>query len=97
LTKLILDSSLKSEIHSFQNRISTKTNEKTDKQTYFVHCIIREKEIQLKPEEIVRQLYAQRLIDQYGYDKSQIQFEYTVTFGREKKSADIVIFQKNKS
>jgi len=83
------------EIHSLQSRITTKTSEKTSKQTYYVKCIIREKEIVLKPEEIVRQLYTQKLLDEYGYDKSQIKFEYTVTFGREKKSADIVVFQKN--
>gem|GEM_PF-43129 len=85
------------ELKMLEDKIISKTNNKTAKQTYWVNCIIREKEIQLKPEEIVRQLYAQKLISQYGYDKSQIQFEYTVNFGREKKSADIVIFQKNKT
>ncbi len=67
------------------------------KETPYVKCIIREKDIQLKPEEIVRQLYAARLINEYGYPKKRLAFEYSVNFGREKKSADIVIFDKDRS
>ena len=66
------------------------------KQTPFVKCIIRDKDIQLKPEEIVRQLYAVRLIANYGYPKSRLTFEYPVVFGREKKSADIAISDKDR-
>ena len=53
--------------------------------------------IQLKPEEIVRQLYATRLIEQYGYPKKRLAFEYSVSFGRETKSADIIIFDKDRT
>lgn len=67
------------------------------KKTPFVKCIIRDKDIQLKPEEIVRQLYTARLINQYGYPKKRLAFEYSVNFGREKKSADIVIFDKDRT
>ena len=66
------------------------------KQTPFVNCIVRDKEIQLKPEEVVRQLYAARLIDHYGYPKKRLAFEYVVNFGRQKKKADIVIFDKDR-
>lgn len=66
------------------------------KKTPFVQCIVREKEIQLKPEEVTRQLYAARLIRQYGYPKARLAFEYEVSFGREKKKADIVIFDKDR-
>lgn len=68
------------------------------KESPFVTCIVRDKEIQLKPEEIVRQLFAARLIDEneYGYPKKRLAFEHSVTFGREKKSADIVIFDKDR-
>jgi type I restriction enzyme M protein len=38
----------------------------------YVECISREKEIQLKPEEVVRQLFAKKLIDQYGYKEYKI-------------------------
>jgi len=66
------------------------------RETPYVRCIIRNKDIQLKPEEVVRQLYANRLIEQYGYPAKRIYFEYQVSFGREKKSADIVVFDKNR-
>jgi hypothetical protein len=71
--------------------------ESKGKKTPFVTCIIRDKDIQLKPEEIVRQLFAARLIQQYGYPKKRLAFEYAVTFGREKKSADIVVFDKDRT
>ncbi len=35
----------------------------------YVVCVIREKEIILKPEEVVRQLYAMKLLEDYGYPK----------------------------
>ena len=60
-------------------------------------CIVREKDIQLKPEEIVRQLYATRLIEQYDYPKKRLAFEHSVNFGREKKQADIVVFGKDRT
>ena len=59
-------------------------------------CIVRDRDIQLKPEEIVRQLYAARLIDRYGYAKNRLSFEHPVSFGREKKKADIVVFDKDR-
>jgi len=62
----------------------------------YINCIIRDKEIQLKPEEIIRQLYAAKLINNYGYPKQRIKFEHSVSFGRETKSADIVIFDKDR-
>ena len=42
-------------------------------------------------------MYAARLINKYGYPKKRLAFEYTVNFGREKKSADIVIFDKDRT
>jgi type I restriction enzyme M protein len=63
---------------------------------YFVNCIIRDKEIQLKPEEVVRQLYTVKLINDYSYPKKRIRFEHPVQFGRETKSADIVVFDKDR-
>ena len=66
------------------------------KNAVFIKCIVRDKDIQLKPEEVVRQLYAKQLINDYGYSKKRINFEYQVSFGREKKSADIVVFDKDR-
>lgn len=69
---------------------------KVQKNKPYVDCIIREKEVQLKPEEVVRQLYAIKLINEYGYPKKRIRFEHPVQFGRETKSADIVVFDKDR-
>ena len=62
----------------------------------FIHCPFRRKPIQLKPEEVVRQLYAARLLNRYNYPRERVKFEYIVNFGREKKRADIVILNKDR-
>lgn len=62
----------------------------------YVVCAIRDKEIILKPEEVVRQLYAMKLLSDYGYPKQRIKFEHAIHFGREIKSADIVVFDKDR-
>jgi len=62
----------------------------------YVVCLIRNKEILLKPEEVVRQLYLLVLIEDYKYPKNLIKLERSIHFGREKKSADIVIFDKDR-
>jgi type I restriction enzyme M protein len=83
------------EIEALRKVVFTKNTR--GKETPYIKCIVRDKDIQLKPEEIVRQLYAARLINDYGYPKKRLAFEYSVNFGREKKSADIVIFDKDRS
>lgn len=62
----------------------------------YVVCAIRNKEILLKPEEVVRQLYVMKLIEEYDYPKKRIALEHSIHFGREIKSADIVIFDKDR-
>ena len=62
----------------------------------FIYCPIRRKAIQLKPEELIRQLYAARLLNQYRYPQERVRFEHPVNFGREKKRADIVILDKDR-
>jgi type I restriction enzyme M protein len=64
---------------------------------YFVDCLVRKKEIRLTPEEAVRQLYLTTLSDDLGYPVSRMELEYPVTFGREKKRADIVILDKDQT
>jgi type I restriction enzyme M protein len=67
------------------------------KPTGYVTCLVRKKEVQLKPEERNRQLWLARLIEQYGYPVSRIQVEYPITFGRDtSKRADIVIFDADR-
>ena len=65
------------------------------KEVPFVNCAVRNKAIQLKPEELIRQLYVQRLVNHYGYTKDRLALEYPVSFGRETKRADIVIRDKD--
>jgi len=77
-------------IDELENKITLK-----DGKPYVV-CAIRDKEIILKPEEVVRQLYAMKLLEEYGYPKQRIKFEHAIHFGREVKSADIVIFDKDR-
>ena len=60
-------------------------------------CLIRNKDVQLKPEERTRQLWLSRLINQYGYPASRIAVEYPITFGRDSsKRADIVVFDADR-
>ena len=66
------------------------------RETPYVKCIVRDREVQLKPEEVVRQLYAARLMHHYGYPKARLAFEHVIPFGREKKRADIVITDKDR-
>ena len=61
-----------------------------------IYCPIRRKPVQLKPEELIRQLYAARLLNKYHYSQERIRFEHLVNFGREKKRADIVILDKDR-
>ena len=82
-------------IDKLRQKIFTKTIKQ--KKIPFVRCVIREKDIQLKPEELVRQLYAMKLIHQYDYPKKRLAFEKAIPFGRETKSADIVIFDKDRT
>jgi len=79
-----------SEIKDLESKIISKDGKA------YINCIIRSKDILLKPEETIRQLYAAKLIDKYGYPKKRIKFEHPVSFGREVKSADIVIFDKDR-
>lgn len=72
-----------------ENRI-TEVEGKKGKE-YKAICIIRNKEIKITPEEVIRQLYTYKLMEEYGYPAKQIQFEYPIKFGRESKRADIVV------
>jgi len=55
--------------------------------------ILNEDKNTAQPEEIVRQLYLIKLVDEYGYPKEFIKSEVSVNFWREKKRADIVVYQ----
>ncbi|WP_395794076.1 N-6 DNA methylase [Aquimonas sp.] len=71
--------------------------ESRGKQVPYVACLVRDKEVQLKPEERTRQLWLARLIDKLGYTRSRIAIEYPITFGRDSsKRADIVVFDADR-
>ena len=66
------------------------------KKTPFIRCPVRRRPVQLKPEELIRQLYTARLLSNYRYPLERVRFEHPVNFGRERKRTDIVIFEKDK-
>lgn len=67
------------------------------KDTPYINCLVRKKEIKLTPEEAVRQLYVMVLTQDFGYPTDRMELEYAVSFGREKKRADIVIFDRDRT
>ncbi|BDU50399.1 N-6 DNA methylase [Haliovirga abyssi] len=79
-------------IEKLENSIFEK--ELKNGKAYYIKCMVRNKDIKLTPEEIVRQLYLMQLNEKYGYSFERMQVEYIVNFGREKKRADIVIMDK---
>jgi len=98
ITEILKDSNYKltqftqDQIIKLEDSIFTK--EVRGKQIPFTKCLVRKKDIQLKPEEVVRQLYLMVLNKTYLYPFERMEIEYAVSFGREKKRADIVIFDK---
>jgi type I restriction enzyme M protein len=74
------------------DRIEQSIFQKKDKN--FFKCLKRNKDIQVKPEEIVRQLMLDKLLNEYNYPLELLKVEYVVAFGSSKKYADIVILNK---
>lgn len=100
LSAILKDSNYKlsqfstNQVAKLESQISEKVVK--GKTNYYLTCRIRNKEIKLTPEEVVRQLYLMILMDDYGYPAERIQLEYGVTFGRDdSKRADIVVFDKD--
>jgi type I restriction enzyme M protein len=61
-----------------------------------IKCFITGKLRNDTPEEKVRQDVARSLVEEYGYDKKDIDIEFPVKMGRARKRADIVVFYENK-
>ncbi|MGC3976935.1 MAG: type I restriction enzyme HsdR N-terminal domain-containing protein [Paludibacteraceae bacterium] len=102
LAEILKDSNYKltqftlTEQQKLEQRIKERTDSKGNPVSY-AECLVRKKEIKLTPEEVIRQLYLQVLMDDYGYPATRMEVEYSVSFGREKKRADIVIFDREKT
>lgn len=63
----------------------------------YIQCRVRNRRIKLTPEEVVRQLYLDVLIDDLGYGVDRIRVEHPVHFGREVKRADICVMDPDDS
>lgn len=59
----------------------------------YLKCLASDKDRPAKPEEIVRQLWIKKLLDEFHYPKARLKIEYAVWFGSgiSDKSADIAI------
>lgn len=71
--------------------LETKLFEKNEKP--YLKCLASDKDRPAKPEEIVRQLWIKKLLEEYHYPRERIKVERAVWFGSgvSDKSADIVI------
>lgn len=77
-----------------------------EKNKYYLACLKRNKDLLVwneekqtgEPEEIVRQLWIHKLVNEYSYPLERIDVEVSVDFGREvhDKAADIVVYQEDK-
>ena len=78
----------KSKIDQIESRIIEKDGKP------YIKCLIRDKEVMAKPEEIIQQLMLDKIINDYGYSKELIRVLHPVKFGRETKQADIIILNR---
>lgn len=77
-----------------------------EKGKFYLKCLKRNRDLLILdktkqkggPEEIIRQLWLHKLIEEYHYPLDRIDVEVSVDFGREvqEKAADIVVYQKDK-
>jgi type I restriction enzyme M protein len=75
-----------------------------EKDKFYIHCLKRDKDIMVyspkknAPEEIIRQLWLNKLTKDYGYPLDRIEVEKSVQFGREihQKAADVVVYKKDR-
>lgn len=77
-----------------------------EKGKFYLKCLKRDRDLLVwneekqagEPEEIVRQLWIHKLINEYNYSIGRIEVEVNVDFGREvhEKAADIVVYLEDK-
>lgn len=101
ITEILKDSEYKLELFSqkaienLEEKIVIKEGKTAP--NYYVACLVRDKQIKLTPEEIIRQLYLDKLMNEYGYAKNKIRVEVAVQKGRDtgekegKKRIDILV------
>lgn len=85
------------QVGRLENRISLREM-KGGKKVYYITCLVRQQDIKLTPEELVRQLFLMKLTEDFGYPVSRIRLEYAIQNGRDaSKRADIVIMDKDRT
>ena len=77
---ILKDSAYKTEQFSTESieRLNERIIEKEDKngkKYAVVNCLVRKKDIRLNPEEVIRQLFLDKLINDYGYPVNRIKLE----------------------
>ena len=98
ITQIFSDSDVKHGVSLFTNEeilaIEKLLIEKDGK--FYIKCQIKNKYKPAKPEEIVRQLWIYRLLNEYNYPRERIDVERVVYFGsRDSGLADIVVLQED--
>ncbi len=100
ITQIFSDSDVKHGLYLFTDgeisAVESLIIEKDGK--FYIKCLIKDKYKPAKPEEIVRQLWIYRLLNEYNYPKERIDVERVVYFGsRESGLADVVVLQEDLS
>jgi len=100
ITQIFSSSDVKHGLSLFTNReiktVESMIIERDGK--YHIKCQIKERYKVGKPEEIVRQLWVYRLLNEYNYPKERIDIERVIYFGsRDSGLADIVVLQEDLS
>jgi len=98
ITQIFSDSDVKHGVSLFTNEeilaIEKLLIEKDGK--FYIKCQIKNKYKPAKPEEIVRQLWIYRLLNEYNYSKDRIDVERVIYFGsRDSGLADIVVLHED--
>jgi type I restriction enzyme M protein len=79
------------EIKAIENLIIEKDGK------YYIKCQIKDKYKIAKPEEIIRQFWIYRLLNEYNYPKDRIDVERVIYFGsRDSGLADIVVLREDR-
>ncbi len=107
LNKIFKDPSVQYGLKEFESVKAEEILEifEKEKGKFYVKCLKREKDILLlneeknlsKPEEVIRQLWINRLTKNYGYSLDRIDLEKDIRFGHEiqTKAADIIVYRED--
>ncbi|MCL5948857.1 MAG: type I restriction enzyme HsdR N-terminal domain-containing protein, partial [Candidatus Bathyarchaeota archaeon] len=97
LDQIFRDPNVKHSLELFNETAIQQLVIKKEGNKLYIFCRKRERWYQATPEEIVRQLYLNRIVTNYGYPLDRIVVEKDVWFGSGvgEKRADIVVFHKD--